>query len=125
MAICAVAGRAKPRMQSTSRGSTRRTGNDLRRLGILPGTLYGVPVRTAQQWSGPAGPPGSRMGPHGPTISGGEPCLPGAPRPGYVAGPPQQMTRTSREDAMSLREKAEIVDADGLRRIVTRIAHEI
>ena len=26
---------------------------------------------------------------------------------------------------MSLREKAEIVDADGLRRIVTRIAHEI
>ena len=25
---------------------------------------------------------------------------------------------------MSLREKAEIVDADGLRRIVTRIAHE-
>jgi hypothetical protein len=26
---------------------------------------------------------------------------------------------------MALREKAEIVDADGLRRIVTRIAHEI
>ena len=26
---------------------------------------------------------------------------------------------------MSLREKAEIVDADGLRRIITRIAHEI
>jgi pyrimidine operon attenuation protein/uracil phosphoribosyltransferase len=35
------------------------------------------------------------------------------------------MTHSSREDAMSLREKAEIVDADGLRRIVTRIAHEI
>jgi pyrimidine operon attenuation protein/uracil phosphoribosyltransferase len=35
------------------------------------------------------------------------------------------MTRLSREDAMSLREKAEIVDADGLRRIITRIAHEI
>jgi pyrimidine operon attenuation protein/uracil phosphoribosyltransferase len=29
------------------------------------------------------------------------------------------------EESMSLREKAEIVDADGLRRIVTRIAHEI
>ena len=26
---------------------------------------------------------------------------------------------------MALREKAEIVDADGLRRIITRIAHEI
>ena len=36
-----------------------------------------------------------------------------------------QLTHSSREDAMSLREKAEIVDADGLRRIVTRIAHEI
>jgi pyrimidine operon attenuation protein/uracil phosphoribosyltransferase len=49
----------------------------------------------------------------------------GAPRLGRIARRPSGRHSSHPEEIMALKEKAELVDADGLRRIVTRIAHEI
>jgi pyrimidine operon attenuation protein/uracil phosphoribosyltransferase len=49
----------------------------------------------------------------------------GAPGLGGIARRPSGPHSSHPEEIMALKEKAELVDADGLRRIVTRIAHEI
>jgi pyrimidine operon attenuation protein/uracil phosphoribosyltransferase len=49
----------------------------------------------------------------------------GAPGLGWIARRPAGPHSSHPEEIMALKEKAELVDADGLRRIVTRIAHEI
>src|SRR5215471_464952 len=116
-------------MQSTSRGSRCRTR---RRPPAWhsAGWARRTPVITVvQQRSGRGDPRAGVPNASVPASNMNSGEVPGACRPlalrDMVPTRFTQLTHRSREDAMALREKAEIVDADGLKRIVTRIAHEI
>src|SRR5580765_19240 len=116
-------------MQSTSRGSRCRTR---RRPPArhFAGWARRTPVITVvQQRSGRGDPRAGVPKASVPASHLDSAEFPGACRPlalpDMVPSRFTQLTRRFRGGRMSLREKAEIVDADGLRRIITRIAHEV